>query len=382
VTNPVTYQYLKASGKYINADLPVTRLAYLLYYKAKPFGYSYKNNHIVEAVLPPAFLQAYQVLRTIIVYSIKKYIYKNNTTIRSPLYGHLAIKRERQNLAYTKVFNLDKSLVITAYQNIETHSFEDIIANLSDKAVKNLAPGILEINRPEKRYSEEFVNFEPRRGWNRCLEDIRLFIIRLYNSYQAKSTLLKDALSSFENIIPDQCFQDKALNRELQDLIDFVKHTKDQLLEYNQNSSIVYAFSHGDPSRNNILAGNKKILGIDWEYSRYRPVLYDLFFLLTIVRRNDFKHHSFKFYTEEICNSLLVFENNASRIMPGNSADFKINLLLFYLEYMAWKINVLDSIFRYDNKMVHQLIDHIGYLKECEPYLINAFNKHRERRLT
>ncbi len=381
MTNQKTYQYLKASGKYINSDLPLTRLAYLLYFKAKPFGYTY-NNHVAESVLPPIFLQTYQVLRTIFVYLIKKYIYKNNITISSPIYGHLAIKREIGDPAHTKIFNLEQSMVTTAYQRIEANSFEEIITNLSGKADKNLAPRILDINRLEKSYSEEFVNFEPARNWQRCLEDSCLFIIRLNSSYPTKSAQLKDIFAFFEKIIPEECFKNKTLYLEFQDVICFVNDTKKQLSRCCQNRIIVHTFSHGDPSRNNILACNEKTMGIDWEYSKYRPALYDLFFLLTIVRRNDFKNHSFKYYLEEIKNSYLCFEKNMRWVMPRDIIDFKIYLLMFYLEYLAWKIDVLDTIFRYDNKMVNQLLDHIGYLKECEPYLIDAFNNYMERRLT
>ncbi len=156
--------------------------------------------------------------------------------------------------------------------------------------------------------------------------------------------------------------------------MSFVSIVKEELL-INKKKKVLLAYSHGDLSRNNMFVFNNESLAIDWEHSKFRPVLFDLFFVLIIVRMNCFKINSFSEYTCEIENSIRLVEAYNAEFVNPCVANYKMYVNLFYLEYMAWKIN--KNLFYINeteaNERLEGILKHIEYMKLCEPYMLSAF---------
>lgn len=372
------YRYIKVQNIYINSDLKIINLIYLLWFNANPFGFSLKPKRKISLFIPFLFIKIIKVSRLVLRFIISKYVSNNNHSLYSYSYGHLALKRERNNYSRVKIFDLEKFIVTTYEESLDKKAFINCMNKLRELESNYLAPTIHYFDTNHNYYIEKYLNYKSSEKWQQNLQAMCSFINKINKNYPIKKIYLKDYMFKIEHAIPSEFFINKLLHQKAKEVLFFINTTKEKILKSNEKE-ILLSLSHGDLSRNNIMISEDETLAIDWERSKYRPILYDLFFGLTIVKRNCFGIHSMHNYISDIKRAINVIEKNDNSFIPKDIAIFEMYLYLFYIEYLSWRIDVrLFYLNEQDAcKRIEELLKHIDYFIECEPYIIEAIDNEK-----
>src|SRR5699024_9406551 len=172
--------------------------------------------------------------------------------------------------------------------NVLVEEMEQDVEKLNAVKSLNITPKLIEINYDEKYYVEEYLNLKHpiENQWPKTLKFVKYFIRELYNSFEIR-TVYKEKLLQKTNIeVNEKLMKNILFSRDLEEIITYINDKKYYLKDIKEDY-IKYAQSHGDLNRSNFFLDENRIIGIDWELLKYRPLYYDVFYFFLIVNRKD-----------------------------------------------------------------------------------------------
>lgn len=168
---------------------------------------------------------------------------------------------------------------------------------------------------------------------------------------------------------------DKKSTKKIKDLTSTLVSYLDKYTDQN----ITTAYTHGDFQEGNIIYDGEKTWILDWEYSGFKQIGYDLFVLVLKSRvSKGFIQRFLQFYNNESDTNQVEIINNWPELNWSPYSNKKIDLLLFLLEELDFHLSENNNkVFRQENKNIN--IKEIGtnFSK-----IINKLNLLKERTLT
>src|SRR5699024_7134015 len=153
-------------------------------------------------------------------------------------------------------------------------------------------------------------------------------------------TVYKEKLLQKTNIeVNEKLMKNILFSRDLEEIITYINDKKYYLKDIKEDY-IKYAQSHGDLNRSNFFLDENRIIGIDWELLKYRPLYYDVFYFFLIVNRKDFNFFNKEKSDIEIKELINFLKDQCELEKSLNKEKIEMYLNCFILEYLDWKFRV------------------------------------------
>ena len=360
------YRINAATNFYVNTSTSIPELASILWNKFNSFGLELKPKKRWLTFLPAIIIKMIRVSRIIGIFIIRKLNSKRDL-IYSDKNGQVAIKRQSNDYMSLKLFDLHEKVVVTYDKGND--KFYETVDNLKKLACNSFAPNIYWVDYNKKCYTEEYIDIAPAQKWDEGLKLASNFIIAIVNSSPIYYCTVECYLSSLEYTVSDKYFFNPLVHDKAKYILNSFNYSYDKLSEH-CGEKLLISFSHGDPSRKNILPSKGKTIGIDWEHSKYRPLLYDLLFLLVISRKFCFNNNSFTDFKKEIDESFELFTRKINCEIDLSSADIERYFHCFNLEYLQWNINK-NMVYLNESDAFNRLdrgVYSVNHIKKCESF--------------
>ncbi|TDL31811.1 hypothetical protein E2R51_11345 [Jeotgalibacillus sp. S-D1] len=344
------YSYLYVDNHmYINSEISLITLYYILHKFTKPFPYFERDTKykIINA-MPVALKKNFIVLNFIKVFVEKKLLNKRKTAdqIASNTFGHCLLNLREGEV---KIFNFTQKKVITIYPSSLPESYVKEQMNIANKAFRTgLGPKILSMNYSKKFVVEEYINFDRAKFSISQPTILNLKIISVLNQLTLTNNPYKVNLYSYK--ITKKTSIETLLNNisklnncnliTLQKITEFCLNEISKIEKEYFVENIWFGLSHGDFWEGNILLGkNNKIKVIDWNTLGNRNIYFDLYWMIFMTVHTS-KH---KYTVQEV--SLLLeqcikhFHHNLN--LNDELLNKNIRLSIFFLDCIELKLQMI-----------------------------------------
>src|SRR5699024_1346394 len=227
-----------------------------------------------------------------------------------------------------------------------------------------------------KYYIENYLNLRHPQSnqWEKCIPLINHLIKKLYDSFVIKSVEKSNFISNKKLEISNEFLNKPKFVYEIRYIKDYIKSVQQKILSSTQNN-IYFSQSHGDLNSTNFFVDNNKVYGIDWELLEYRPLFYDIFYVMLLINRKDFNSLNQDEIGDLTKHSIMNLKKYVSPYTELNKKTVKFYLNCFYLTYLDWKLRIYLTYTNFnDDKMrLNEIIKDIKGFKEKEVLIIDTF---------
>ena len=238
-------------------------------------------------------------------------------------------------------------------------------------------PKILEINKENHWYSEEYINGLPpnrldknlsKNFLNKSIRDIHKL---LSETKSIKS--LDDYLTELVKKIQMESRRVFQLSEKTKSHIELVINQLGSFLKNSQSKEIVIGYTHGDFHQGNILSDPdlERYWILDWEHSGIRQSSYDLFILLMESRiAKGFSGRFLKLFRNELAFSMKNIADKWPDAFWKDDVKRKNNLIIFLLEdlYFYLSENSNELFFETESVLHLRLKEYDEIIKELQKY--------------
>jgi len=338
--------YILITNLYFNLDIKICTIAKMLFFEANPMNLDDKIPLPIINRLPSGITKFIRIFRLCNKLFLKKYFSKKEEVLTLEMFGHVLLKRQLNNISINKsvykLFDFNKKEITSLYEsNVLVEEMEQDVEKLNAVKSLNITPKLIEINYDEKYYVEEYLNLKHpiENQWPKTLKFVKYFIRELYNSFEIR-TVYKEKLLQKTNIeVNEKLMKNILFSRDLEEIITYINDKKYYLKDIKEDY-IKYAQSHGDLNRSNFFLDENRIIGIDWELLKYRPLYYDVFYFFLIVNRKDFNFFNKEKSDIEIKELINFLQDQCELEKSLNKEKIEMYLNCFILEYLDWKFRV------------------------------------------
>lgn len=214
-------------------------------------------------------------------------------------------------------------------------------------------PAILQLGSSGRWYREAYVSGQPPNRLEKCVGDNALSqavdSIHCMLNQSQRSVSLVTYLGVLDAQLYAALEKSAYLDSKTMDSIqNTVCSLKVSMAAY-EGQYINLAYCHGDFHQGNILAGDKNLWILDWEYSGEKQIAYDLIILLLGTRiENGYASRFIKLVQDDLDNS----EKDLSQAWPGinwASEGCMMYLLVFLLEDLIFYVEEAGNPLFYRN---------------------------------
>jgi len=164
-------------------------------------------------------------------------------------------------------------------------------------------------------------------------------IFKMLNETKKETTVFeytKTLQKKINNDLGSISYIDKKVKHKMKNIVSTLVET----LEEHLNVPINIAYCHGDFHQGNILSDEENYWILDWEYSGYKQIGYDLFILLLESRiENGFSDRFYKLMNNKFDRNQMELINNWPGINWKDETLKKIYLTIFLLEDIYFHID-------------------------------------------
>jgi hypothetical protein len=340
------FTYVKINNYYYCINTGKWKMFRYLMNKFKPL--SLVDETAQHMLLPDRLAKSYRVMR--LLFFMHRGLKKNKlSTIKLPVYGQVAMFKKNDN-AYM-IFDAEREVVTFFPAGSPKEMKTGKVSYLRKIGQSGIGPRIMEENRKEGWYKEEYLNTpheppEKLEQSERLQTEVMGFIGRVISQFPIKTVPLSHYVTKLMAKLPDNMLEDEHYAPKINQILSFIAMLREGLSQA-EEQNIDLAFSHGDLHLKNLIRRDGRLIGIDWEFMKWRSLLYDAYYFYNFIRK-------------EPDASALLRELEASKELELSPINPDTYRMVFQLEWIVhWLVIIGDRLEKIKPARVHHILDNL-----------------------
>ncbi|MHA7964374.1 phosphotransferase [Paenibacillus sp. CAU 1782] len=340
------FTYVKINNYYYCIDTGKWKMFRYLMNKFKPLALVDETARYT--LMPDSLAKSYRVIK-LLLYMHRGTKKNKLSTIKLPVYGQVALFKKNDN-AYM-VFDAEREVVTTFQAGPSKEMKTGKVSYLRKIGQSGIGPRIVEENQKEGWYEEEYLNTsheppEKLEQSERLQTEIMGFIGRVISQFPIKTVPLTHYVTKLTAKVPDNMMEDERYAPKIELILSFMATLRESLSRA-EEQNIDLAFSHGDLHLKNLIRRDGRLIGIDWEFMKWRSLLYDAYYFYNFVRK-------------EPDASALLHELETSKELELSPINPDTYRMVFQLEWIVhWLVIVGDRLERIKPVRMHHILDNL-----------------------
>lgn len=299
-------------------------------------------------LLPRRFARAYRIAQ-LLIYMHKGQARDKFPIVKLPVYGQVALFKKNDNVYL--VFDAERDVVTTYHAGPRKEMQTGRVSYLRKIGQSGIGPKIVEENKKIGWYREEFVNADhdtpgELEQSDALRREVMSFIARVIGQFPIKTVPLHHYVTKTIAKLPANIGEQPSYAKKMKIVLSFVALLRNRLLG-SEDQNIDLVFSHGDLHLRNVIRRDGELIGIDWEFMKWRSLLYDAYYFYNYVKLKPDA-------------SSLLQQLETSRELNLSPIKPDVYRWLFQLEWIVhWLCIVGERLEKLKPERVHHILDNL-----------------------